>query len=174
MCEDGTAYAAYAHEALLDSNPAQKESLLSVHQSLTDQGNGIDDRARCERDVHDNPDLQMAQFGTSKVPFYFDGTKCFYAVHRISDAEVEWKKKLGFAPDHVVAKTLSATTQLIPTVEAETRKIMRDLFQTRLPELKVRRVNNTCYVDTFFSSLPSVRGYTCWNLFCFRRTGLLI
>ena len=32
VCEDGTAYAAYAHEALFDSNPAQKESLLSVHQ----------------------------------------------------------------------------------------------------------------------------------------------
>ena len=31
--EDGKEYAAYAHEALYDSNPAQKESLLSVHQS---------------------------------------------------------------------------------------------------------------------------------------------
>lgn len=52
VCEDGTAYAAYAHEVLLDLNPAQKESLLSVHQSLRDQRNGIDDRARCERDVN--------------------------------------------------------------------------------------------------------------------------
>jgi hypothetical protein len=33
VCEDGKAYAAYAHEALLDTNPAQVESLLSVHQS---------------------------------------------------------------------------------------------------------------------------------------------
>lgn len=31
--EDGKADAAYAHEDLLDSNPNQKESLLSVHQS---------------------------------------------------------------------------------------------------------------------------------------------
>ena len=30
VCEDGTAYAAYAHEALLDTNPVQVESLLSV------------------------------------------------------------------------------------------------------------------------------------------------
>ena len=70
----------------------------------------------------------------------------------VSNADpMEWKKHLGFAPDHVVAKTLSATTQLIPTVEAETGEIMRDHFQTRLPELKVRRVNeDVCYVDTFF------------------------
>ena len=61
--EDGKAYAAYAHEALYDSNPAQKESLLSVHQSLRDQRNGIDDRARCERDLHGNPGLQAARFG---------------------------------------------------------------------------------------------------------------
>ena len=78
VCEDGTSYAAYAHEALLDANPAQKESLLSVHQSLQDQQNGIDDRARCERDVNGNPGLQMARFENHQLPLYFDGTKCFY------------------------------------------------------------------------------------------------
>ena len=157
VCEDGTAY---AHEALFDLNPAQKESLLSVHQSLRDQRNGIDDRARCERGVDGNPGLQMARFGKCKLPFYFDGTKCFYEVHQISDSEerslpkvqlmdgsdpyepmarlhsrrrpvsqidlTEWKKCLGFTPDHVVDKTLLATMQLVPTVEAETRAMMRD------------------------------------------------
>jgi hypothetical protein len=89
---------------------------------------------------------------------------------------------LGFLPDHVVDKTLKATTvvdktlkattQLVASVESETREVMRDHFQTRLPELKVRRVNDVCYVDTFFSSIPSVRGYNCWNLFAFQRTGM--
>ncbi len=204
--EDGKAYAAYAYEALYDSDPAQKESLLSVHQSLRDQRNGIDDRARCERDLHGRPGLQAARFGDQTIPFYFDGTKCFFAVYRISEVEecalpkivltdgsvpykpfarlhsrrrplaapdlVTWKRCLGFTPDHVVAKTLSVTTQLVPTVEAESREIMRDHFQTRLPELHVRRVNDTCCADTFFSSIPSVRGFTCWNLFSFQRTGL--
>ena len=145
VCEDGTAYAAYAHEAFLDSNPARKESLLSVHQSLRDQRNGIDDRARCERDVNGNPGLQTAHFGEFRLPFFFYGTKCFYEVQRITDAEertlprvtltdgsmpyeplarlhsrrrpvsspdlIEWKKCLGFAPDHVVVlKTLTAMT----------------------------------------------------------------
>jgi hypothetical protein len=86
VCEDGTAYAAYAHEALLDSNPAQKESLLSVHQSLRDRRNGIDDRARCERDVNGNPGSQMARFGEFRLPFFY-GTKCLYEVQRITDAE---------------------------------------------------------------------------------------
>jgi hypothetical protein len=29
-----------------------------------------------------------------------------------------------------------------------------------------------CYVDTFSSSIPSARGYTCWNLFAYKLTGL--
>lgn len=31
VCEDGKSYAAFVHKALLDANPAQVESLLSVH-----------------------------------------------------------------------------------------------------------------------------------------------
>jgi hypothetical protein len=106
--------------------------------------------------------------GINNFLFYFDGTKCFYEVCQISEAEERmlpkvtltdgsvpydpltrlhsrrrpvapvdkenWKRCcLGFAPDHVVDKTLSTTTQLVLTVEAETRGIMRDHFQTRLP-----------------------------------------
>lgn len=70
VCEDGRAYAAYVHEALYDSNDEQKESLLSVHQSLRDTRNGIDDRARCERDVNGAPGRQMARFGQVEMPFF--------------------------------------------------------------------------------------------------------
>ena len=41
---------------------------------------------------------------------------------------------------------------------------MRDHIKTRTPQLKFRRVNDIMCVDTFFSSIKSVRGYTCWNL----------
>jgi hypothetical protein len=37
-----------------------------------------------------------------------------------------WKYRLGFIPDLVVDKTLSATMQMVDTVEAETREHMRD------------------------------------------------
>ena len=80
VCEDGKQYAAFAHEALYDTNPAQMESLLSVHQSLRDPRNGIDDRARCEHDVHGNPGTQMARFDQLRLPFFFDGAKCFFEV----------------------------------------------------------------------------------------------
>jgi hypothetical protein len=185
--EDGVQHIAIAHEALYDSNPAQTESLLSVHQSLRDRQNGIDDRARCEMDFHGKPGAQAARFGTTIIPFFFDGTKCFFEVVPITDAELQsaasvvvitdgtvpyepmarctpdvapvggtvpvsqWKQRLGFAPDHVVQKTLDATMQLVPTVEAETREVMRDHFQTRLPELKVRRVNRILVMWIRFS-----------------------
>jgi hypothetical protein len=83
-----------------------------------------------------------------------------------------WKQTLGFVPDHVVARTLVATKQLIPSIKAESREIMRDHLQKRLPQLKVRRMNDVCYVDTFFLSIPSARVYTCWILFSYKRTGL--
>jgi hypothetical protein len=65
-----------------------------------------------------------------------------------------WKYCFRFIPDHVVDKTLSATMQMVDTVEAETREHMRDHLVSRLPELKVvHRVNDTACVHTFFSSI---------------------
>mmetsp|Transcript_52228 Transcript_52228/g.78006 ORF Transcript_52228/g.78006 Transcript_52228/m.78006 type:complete len:1156 (-) Transcript_52228:781-4248(-) len=49
---------------------------------------------------------------------------------------------------------------------------MRDHIKSRFPELKVKRVNDRCYTDTFFSSIPSVRGFKCWQLFAYQKTGL--
>lgn len=205
--ERGQAFAAVAHEALLDLNPLQRESLLALHQSLSRLDIGIDDRARSERDIHGEPGNQMSRFQGHSAHFFFDGAKCFYRIEPISDSDLSslprvelsdgsvayephcrlhtarhvsvpvpsqtpWKYRLGFIPDHVVQKTLACTTQMVPTVEAETREIMRDHFQTRLPELRLRRVNDTCYVDTFFSSVKSVRGYTCWTQYSFAKSGL--
>ena len=80
-----------------------------------------------------------------------------------------WRERLAFCPQEVVKKTLAATTQMVASVEAETREIMRDHLQTRLPELKRRRINDECATDTFFSSVKSVRGYTMFQLFSFRK-----
>ena len=82
------------------------------------------------------------------------------------------KHCLGFIPDLVVQKTLKATTQFVPTVEAESREHMRNHLLTRLPELKHRCINDTVCCDTFFSSIPSVRGSTCWTQYLFLRSGL--
>ena len=211
--ESGNPYVGIIREALYDSNPTQVESLLSCHQSMSNRDNGIDDRARCEFDIHRKPGKQAARFGSSVLPFHFDGSKCFFEVEVLAPGELEslprvylthsehcskpyepptrantvratgaqkrsksfmpaWKYRLGFVPDEVVTKTLQATTQMVPTVEAETREYMRDHLLTRLPELKVSRVNDTCCVDTFFSSIASIRGYTCWLQYSYRDSGL--
>ena len=49
---------------------------------------------------------------------------------------------------------------------------MRDHLKSRIPELKLHRVNDTCCVDTFFSSVVSVRGFTNFNLYCYKSSGL--
>ena len=151
--EAGTSYIAVVHEALYDANVEQVESLLSVHQSLRMQCNGIDDRSRSENNIHGNPGTQCARFMDIMVPFFFDGTKCFYEIntatpeesrdlprivltdetpydpkHRVYSRKVsrnidimDWKQRLGFAPDKVILKTLEATTQLVPSLETETK-----------------------------------------------------
>ena len=86
--------------------------------------------------------------------------------------EALWKHHLGFIPDLVVQKTLKATTQFVPTVEAESREHMWDHILTHLPELKHRRINDTACCDTFFSSIPSIRGFTCWTQYSFLCSGL--
>ena len=75
MDENGISYIAIVHEALYDESAEQVESLLSVHQCLRMQCNGIDDRSRSENNIHGNPGTQCARFTDILVRFYFDGTK---------------------------------------------------------------------------------------------------
>ncbi len=70
-----------------------------------------------------------------------------------------------------MTKTLEATSQLVPSLEAETRGTDEGLLTDPTSELKVRCVYDTCLVDTFFSL--SVCGYLCWNLYSFMTTDLL-
>ena len=86
--------------------------------------------------------------------------------------ETPWNHRPGFIPDLVVQKTLKATTQFVPTVEAESREHMRDHILTHLLELKHRRINDTACCDTFFSSITSIRGFTCWTQYSFLCSGL--
>ena len=59
---------------------------------------------------------------------------------------------------------------MVKTVEAETREMMRDHFKARLLPLRPHRVNDTCFTDTFFSSIKSVRGYSMWQLYSLQET----
>ena len=39
-----------------------------------------------------------------------------------------WKGNLGCVPDNVIKKTIQCTTQLVPSLETETREIIRDHY----------------------------------------------
>ena len=49
---------------------------------------------------------------------------------------------------------------------------MRDHILTRLPELKHQCINDIVCCDTFFSSIPSIQGFTCWTQYSFLHSGL--
>ena len=192
--EDGKEYCAVIHEGLLDRDENQKESLLASAQ-VRHAGNAIDDCHREALNPNGDPGTQCSKVGDTTLPFLFDGAKCFYnlkpitkeelktlprveftqdapyeptkriTTRRLTSEELEWKRRLGFPPDKVVKDTLKATTQFIPRVEAESREIMRDHIKSRLPALRLSRRNDTDYLDTFKSSIVSVRGYKYFNLF---------
>ena len=83
-----------------------------------------------------------------------------------------WEGNLGFVPNNIIKKTLQYTTQLVPSPETETREIMRDHLKFCIPELKLYRANDTYCVDTFFSSVVSVRGFTNFILYCYKSSSL--
>jgi hypothetical protein len=80
---------------------------------------------------------------------------------------LDWRARLGFPTLEVTKRTLQNTTQLVRTLEAETREYMRDHFQARLRMLRPYRINDTLFTDTFFASVKSVRGYDKFQMFAF-------
>ncbi len=79
----------------------------------------------------------------------------------------EWKDLLAFPSDKVVEKTLEATTQLqVEPVESERREIPRQHRKKRLPMLHPRRLAGRTDADTVFSTVKSIRGYRCLQVFC--------
>ena len=76
-----------------------------------------------------------------------------------------WKALLGWQPDNIIQNTLSATTQYVSTVEAETRDVPRHHLKVCLPTLQPRHCHEGFYTDTFFADIRSLRGYTCVQLF---------
>jgi len=70
----------------------------------------------------------------------------------------------------VTKATLGNTTQMVQTLQAETREYLRDHYKTRVWALRPKRINDICYSDTFFSSTVSIRGYKCFQMFAFKHS----
>ena len=72
---------------------------------------------------------------------------------------------LGGVPDRIVSKTLLNTTQEYPTVPIESSLVPRDHVLPRFPAIRPKRLARLVYTDTFFPTVKSIRGYTCFQLY---------
>ena len=80
--------------------------------------------------------------------------------------EINWQDTMGMISEEVADKTKQNTTQYYPTlVESENRSYPRQHRQKRLHAIQCRRIPGKTCGDTFFSSIRSIRGYTCAQLF---------
>ena len=75
----------------------------------------------------------------------------------------DWKTILCGANRETVIRTLAATTQTVPSLETENRRLPRQLFKNRHPWLRPRRLNEKVYTDTFEYKVKGVR--RCVQLF---------
>jgi hypothetical protein len=75
-------------------------------------------------------------------------------------------------PEQVVKKTLAATTQLVDSVEAETRTTPRWHFKSTLPSLRPWRPQEGFHTDTFFADTKTQTGFKCAQVFVGAMKGL--
>ena len=73
----------------------------------------------------------------------------------------EWRKRLAWASEDEIKKTLEATTQFYLSMDHENRENPRDHYQSRHPALKLPRQREGAATDTYFPSVVSSRGHTC-------------
>ena len=72
----------------------------------------------------------------------------------IEDIET-WSERLRQIPTFIAKKTLEVTTQLVNTVEAETRTMPHQHFKVKTPSLRPRQCQEGFHSDTFFSDTRS-------------------
>ena len=88
----------------------------------------------------------------------------------VGSSTSEWRRRLGFPTLAITIDTLNHTTNMVQTMESETRDYMRDHYKTRVWSLRPKRINDVCYSDTFFSSVPSIRKFKCFQMFVFKQS----
>lgn len=94
--ENGKRYCAIVHEALYDDNPAQHESLMANAQVRKRTGNAIDDASTTAVDTRGFRGTQCCVISGHRVPFYFDGAKCYYKLRPTTPAKAKQLPQLVF------------------------------------------------------------------------------
>ena len=62
-----------------------------------------------------------------------------------------------------------AHTQLVKTLESEKRDYIHH-YTTRFRALRAHRIDDVLYTYTFCSSIPSIRGYKCFQIFAYKQS----
>ena len=75
---------------------------------------------------------------------------------------------MGLPTIEVTKATLVHNTNMVQTLQAETREHTRNHYKTRVWALRPRRIDDIMYSDTFFSNIISIRGYVCFQLFAYK------
>lgn len=89
---------------------------------------------------------------------------------KISEPSLEqWQAILGYCSKDTVKATLQNTTRHIKTLDMETRDYMRDYAKSRTTALRPYRINDTLFTDTFYSTIRSIRGNTCFQVFALKK-----
>ena len=86
----------------------------------------------------------------------------------VGSTTAEWRARMGYPTLKVMENTLTNSTNMITTLQSETRDYMRDHYKTRFWALRPKRIDDVCYSDTFFSSIVSIRGLKCFQMFAFK------
>ena len=122
--------------AMEDSTPRSVRRSINTQPSFTLQGTGQED-------------LPAAEVSTASVT-----------------TMPNWQASLGYPSKKTLKKTIEMTTQLCAEpVEMEIREIPRQHRKKRLLPLHPSRLKGRVDIDTFFSSIQSIRGYKCVQLF---------
>lgn len=119
-------------------------------------------------DLHKYPIVQL----TSPRPYEPQRRVTTRRVQKDKISEDVWRARLGYPTRAVTHNTLCNTSQMVQTLQSETSEYMRDYYKTRVWALRPKRINDTCYTDTFHSSVCSIRGYKYIQMFAFKSSGL--
>ena len=89
---------------------------------------------------------------------------------RESPDVAKWRENLGYPTFTTTEDTLANTSQMVTTLQSETREYMRDSLQARAYPLRPHRINDTLFSDTFYSGIVSIRGYKCFQMFAYKKS----
>ena len=90
--------------------------------------------------------------------------------HRQTPDVAKWRACLGYPTLSTTEETLANTTQMITTLQAESREYMRSHTAARAHALRPHRIDDTLFSDTFFSGIVSIRGFKMFQMFAYKKS----